>query len=251
MVGILKLRRKTMKCARRRCASRQGRSIVRASLLSRSLEREAARERQIAGREVPESFDGEFSARIGSFAGVSGRTVEKIAEAPKPARPPTNETTAIPVLLEKLAAGRGPEGAVVTIDAIACNPQIAQSIGGCSGRRELSRLAASRHARAGASLSIGPGLGVGWRRLFGPPATGEPIDHQLTPMCDASLARCAKCLSMPSPRRLRDTCRPQTGARAGRRRGPRDHPPGACGPANVILPPLAPQPFKSSVQRYL
>jgi len=40
----------------------------------------------------------------------------------------TNETTAIPVLLAKLAAGRNLEGAVVTIDAIACNPQIAQSI---------------------------------------------------------------------------------------------------------------------------
>ena len=35
----------------------------------------------------------------------------------------TNETTAIPLLLEKLAAGRSLEGAVVTIDAIACNPQ--------------------------------------------------------------------------------------------------------------------------------
>jgi predicted transposase YbfD/YdcC len=40
----------------------------------------------------------------------------------------TSETTAIPVLLEKLAAGRSLEGAVVSIDAIACNPQIAQSI---------------------------------------------------------------------------------------------------------------------------
>ena len=40
----------------------------------------------------------------------------------------TNETTAIPRLLEKLAAGRSLEGAVVTLDAIACNPQIAQSI---------------------------------------------------------------------------------------------------------------------------
>ena len=39
-----------------------------------------------------------------------------------------NETTAIPVLLDKIAAGRSLEGAVVTIDAIACNPQIAQSI---------------------------------------------------------------------------------------------------------------------------
>lgn len=40
----------------------------------------------------------------------------------------TSETTAIPELLEKLAAGRSLEGAVVSIDAIACNPQIAQSI---------------------------------------------------------------------------------------------------------------------------
>jgi predicted transposase YbfD/YdcC len=40
----------------------------------------------------------------------------------------SSETTAIPVLLEKLAAGRSLEAAVVTIDAIACNPQIAQSI---------------------------------------------------------------------------------------------------------------------------
>jgi predicted transposase YbfD/YdcC len=40
----------------------------------------------------------------------------------------SNETTAIPVLLEKLAAGRSLEGAVVTIDAIACNPQIAHAI---------------------------------------------------------------------------------------------------------------------------
>lgn len=40
----------------------------------------------------------------------------------------SNETTAIPVLLEKLAASRSLEGAVVTIDAIACNPQIARSI---------------------------------------------------------------------------------------------------------------------------
>ena len=40
----------------------------------------------------------------------------------------SNETTAIPLLLEKLAAGRSLDGAVVTIDAIACNPQIAQSI---------------------------------------------------------------------------------------------------------------------------
>ena len=32
------------------------------------------------------------------------------------------------MLLEKLAAGRSLEGALITIDAIACNPQIAQSV---------------------------------------------------------------------------------------------------------------------------
>jgi predicted transposase YbfD/YdcC len=40
----------------------------------------------------------------------------------------SNETTAIPLLLEELAAGRSLEGAVVAIDAIACNPHIAKSI---------------------------------------------------------------------------------------------------------------------------
>lgn len=43
----------------------------------------------------------------------------------------TNETAAIPLLLEKLAAGRSLRGAVVTIDAIACNPEIARSIRAC------------------------------------------------------------------------------------------------------------------------
>jgi predicted transposase YbfD/YdcC len=40
----------------------------------------------------------------------------------------SNETTAIPVLLERLAADGGLEGAVVTIDAIACNATIATAI---------------------------------------------------------------------------------------------------------------------------
>ena len=40
----------------------------------------------------------------------------------------SNETTAIPLLLEKLAAGRSLKGALVTIDAIACNPEIAATI---------------------------------------------------------------------------------------------------------------------------
>jgi len=40
----------------------------------------------------------------------------------------SNETTAIPVLLERLAADGGLKGATVTIDAIACNPTIATAI---------------------------------------------------------------------------------------------------------------------------
>ena len=45
----------------------------------------------------------------------------------------SNETTAIPALLEKLAAGRSLEGAVATIDAIAGTPQIARIHPGCRG----------------------------------------------------------------------------------------------------------------------
>ena len=42
----------------------------------------------------------------------------------------SNETTAIPVLLERLAADGGLKGAIVTIDAIACNAAIASAIKG-------------------------------------------------------------------------------------------------------------------------
>ena len=42
----------------------------------------------------------------------------------------SNETTAIPRLLERLAANDGLKGALVTIDAIACNPTIAAAIKG-------------------------------------------------------------------------------------------------------------------------
>lgn len=40
----------------------------------------------------------------------------------------SNEITAIPVLLEKLAQNGGVKGALVTIDAMGCNPRITQSI---------------------------------------------------------------------------------------------------------------------------
>jgi predicted transposase YbfD/YdcC len=60
---------------------------------------------------------------VSAFAANSGVVLGQEAVDDK-----SNETTAIPPLLEKLAAGRSLEGAVVTIDAIACNPRIAQSI---------------------------------------------------------------------------------------------------------------------------
>lgn len=40
----------------------------------------------------------------------------------------SNEVTAIPALLERLAAGGSLKGALVSIDAIACNPDIAQAV---------------------------------------------------------------------------------------------------------------------------
>jgi predicted transposase YbfD/YdcC len=40
----------------------------------------------------------------------------------------SNETTAIPVLLARLSASGSLTGALVSIDAIACNPEIAQAI---------------------------------------------------------------------------------------------------------------------------
>ena len=58
------------------------------------IERAAAKERQRAGVTLPETFgkgrhERETSAKIGSFAGVSGRTVEKIAMPPVPVSPKT------------------------------------------------------------------------------------------------------------------------------------------------------------------
>ncbi len=43
-------------------------------------------------------------------------------------REKSNELSAIPVLLERLAQDGGLEGAVVSLDAIACNPAVAQAI---------------------------------------------------------------------------------------------------------------------------
>lgn len=60
---------------------------------------------------------------VSAFATSSRLVLGQEAVADK-----SNETTAIPVLLERLAADGGLKGAIVSIDAIACNPTIAAKI---------------------------------------------------------------------------------------------------------------------------
>jgi predicted transposase YbfD/YdcC len=60
---------------------------------------------------------------VSAFATTSRLVLGQEAVADK-----SNEITAIPVLLERLAVGGGLKGAIVTIDAIACNPTIAQAV---------------------------------------------------------------------------------------------------------------------------
>ena len=60
---------------------------------------------------------------VSAFATTAGLVLGQEAVDGK-----TNELSAIPVLLERLAANNGLKGALVTIDAIACNGRIAQDI---------------------------------------------------------------------------------------------------------------------------
>lgn len=60
---------------------------------------------------------------ISAFATTSGLVLGQEAVSEK-----SNELSAIPVLLERLAADGGLRGAIVSIDAIACNGSIAQNI---------------------------------------------------------------------------------------------------------------------------
>jgi predicted transposase YbfD/YdcC len=60
---------------------------------------------------------------VSAFATTSGLVLGQEAVSDK-----SNEITAIPVLLERLATDGGLKGAIVTIDAIACNATIAQAI---------------------------------------------------------------------------------------------------------------------------
>jgi hypothetical protein len=60
---------------------------------------------------------------VSAFATTAGLVLGQEAVEGK-----TNELTAIPVLLERLAANDGLKGAHVTIDAIACNGRIAQAV---------------------------------------------------------------------------------------------------------------------------
>ena len=55
-------------------------------------------------------------------------TSEKLVLGQEAVSDKSNETTAIPALLERLAQAGALEGALVTIDAIACNPKIAGDI---------------------------------------------------------------------------------------------------------------------------
>jgi predicted transposase YbfD/YdcC len=55
-------------------------------------------------------------------------TGEKLVLGQEAVEEKSNETTAIPLLLERLAASGALAGALVTIDAIACNPTIARGI---------------------------------------------------------------------------------------------------------------------------
>lgn len=82
------------------------------------------------------AFDGKTSRR--SHDRASGRdalhlvsafaTREKLVLGQEAVAEGSNETTAIPALLERLAAANALAGALVTIDAIACNPDIAATI---------------------------------------------------------------------------------------------------------------------------
>jgi predicted transposase YbfD/YdcC len=60
---------------------------------------------------------------VSAFATTSRLVLGQEAVAGK-----SNELTAIPALLERLAAGGGLKGAIVTIDAIACNGVIAEAV---------------------------------------------------------------------------------------------------------------------------
>ena len=60
---------------------------------------------------------------VSAFATTSGLVLGQEAVSEK-----SNELSAIPVLLERLAADGGLKGAIISIDAIACNASIAQNI---------------------------------------------------------------------------------------------------------------------------
>jgi hypothetical protein len=71
---------------------------------------------------------------VSAFATTSRLVLGQEAVADK-----ANETTAIPVLIERLAGNDGLKGALVSIDAIATNPAIATTIQGCTGRLSPGR----------------------------------------------------------------------------------------------------------------
>jgi hypothetical protein len=93
--------------------------------------------------EVPDliALDGKTSRR--SYDRKAGRkalhlvsafaTNERLVLGQEACAEKSNEITAIPALLARLAAGGHLKGALVSIDAVACNPEIAQAV--VAGRR--------------------------------------------------------------------------------------------------------------------
>jgi N6-adenosine-specific RNA methylase IME4/ParB-like chromosome segregation protein Spo0J len=77
------------------------------------VEKAAARERQAAGKEAPESFgkdrhERETSSRIGAFAGVSGRTVDKIAAVVAAAEAEPERFARLAAAMDRTGRVKGP-----------------------------------------------------------------------------------------------------------------------------------------------
>ncbi len=93
---------------------------------------------------------------VSAFATTSRLVLGQEAVADK-----TNETTVIPILIERLAANDGLKGALISIDAIATNPAIATTIRDAQAdpalrNRDLLRRRSSRQSREHYRCGQGP-----------------------------------------------------------------------------------------------
>ena len=87
-------------------------------------------------------------------------TTSRLVLGQEPAPEKSGETSAIPILLERLAANGGLKGGLVSIDAIATNPAIAQAI---LDKGADYLLAVKVVELAGPALPLGFGGGVQMR----------------------------------------------------------------------------------------